>query len=144
MENWLICWEGIARQSYLQLPHLCQNCHLCTKNKIFYTTARTVNVVIFLVFPNFLPGQPRSDISQNLCPARQCTHAAGCSMRTLCSWAKNLGNITSRLNIAVAKFSLTDAILTYFVTFPKDKDGFLHVFFLHFVQSFTNRIRCST
>ena len=50
-------------------------------------------------------------------------------MRKLCSWAKNLGNITSRLNIAVAKFSLTDALLTYFVTFPKDKDGFLHVFF---------------
>ena len=29
-----------------------------------------------------LPGQPRSDISQNLCPATQCTHAAACSMRT--------------------------------------------------------------
>ena len=24
---------------------------------------------------------------------------------------------------------LTDALLTYFVTFPKDKGGFLHVFF---------------
>ena len=69
---------------------------------------------------SFLPGQPRSDISQNLCPATQCTHAAACSMcttfvyllanpatqcthaaacsmRTLCSWAKILRIITSRL-----------------------------------------------
>ena len=66
-----------------------------------------------------LPGQPRSDISQNLCPATQCTHAAACSMRTaflylanpatqcthaaacsmrtLCRGAKILRNITSRL-----------------------------------------------
>ena len=34
-------------------------------------------------FSNFLPGQPRSDISQNLCPPTQCTHAAACSMRTI-------------------------------------------------------------
>ena len=33
---------------------------------------------------SFLPGQPRSDISQNLCPATQCTHAAACSMLTTC------------------------------------------------------------
>ena len=81
-----------------------------------------------VVFPNFLPGQPRSDISQNLCPATQCTHAAACSMRTtflyildnpatqcmhaaacsmrtLSSLAKILRNITSKL--ACRKFGKT-------------------------------------
>ena len=40
MENWLHSGEGIA-QSCLWLPHLCQNCHLCTKNEIFYTNLHT-------------------------------------------------------------------------------------------------------
>ena len=35
-------------QSYLWLPHLCQNCHLCTKNEIFYTILHTT--VLDLLF----------------------------------------------------------------------------------------------
>ena len=33
--------KGQRLQPQLWLPHLCQNCHLCTKNEIFYTIFHT-------------------------------------------------------------------------------------------------------
>ena len=38
-------------QTYLWLPHLCQNCHLCTKTKIFHTILhRTVHQAVIQIF----------------------------------------------------------------------------------------------
>ena len=65
----------------MQIQFLAYNCKYCLSELqlgpsmmwFFYTCCRCS----MRSFSKFLPGQPRSDISQNLCPATQCTHAAG-------------------------------------------------------------------